>query len=510
MSGFFTNLAEFHFLRPLWFALAPFVIFLWWTVRRRATLQQEAPRVIAPHLSSALRVGDTDSRWFLPIDGVLLLTLLVTIALAGPTWSRVPNPLQAQTAPLVVALKVSASMEMRDIAPSRLERAKHKILDLLRTRAGARTALIAYAGTAHRVVPLSEDPAVLTPFLEGLSPAIMPRAGTNATAALALATAALEEEDMPGAILFVADAVDGADLPAFEEHMRQNDSALVFLPVSKERGALNNIAGLSGTTIVELTPDDKDVAAIERRVSQSFSEAMVGDDRQQWDDRGWVLLWPAAILALLWFRRGWTMQWSAVLLAFVLSSQSTPARADGVADWFFTADQQGRLAFDEKRFGEAADLFQDPEWKGYALYRAGRYDEAVDVLTRVDTARAAFTAGLAHLKSRGYRDAVRSFEAVLERDPLYPGAQRNLEIANAIVAYVERARLQSDTGEEGGVGADEIVYDNEASAGTETTLEATSGEAQTLSEEQWMRTVETATADFLKSRFLLEAAGGPQ
>ena len=511
MTDVLLQLSLFHFLRPWWLTLLLPTLLLWWHVRVSAVQSESGTNGIAPHLAAALRVGMDQRRWILPIDGVTLSILLAVLAVAGPTWSRVPNPLVAQTAPLAIVLKVSASMERHDIAPSRLARAKHKIVDLLQTRSGARTALIAYGGTAHRVAPLSEDPEILKVFLEGLSPDVMPRAGDNATAALALANTALANEPTPGAILFVVDKIDSVDLPAIAEHVQRGGAPLVILAVTKQDGALDNVASLRGITTVELTPDNADVGEIERRVALAYREALSADDRQQWDDRGWMLTWPVALLTLLWFRRGWTMRWGswgAALLFISLSIPSGPARADGIVDLFFTADQQARFAYEGKRFSEAGDLFQNPEWKGYALYRAGHYTEAINVLARVDTPSAAFTAGLAHLKSRGYQDAIIAFEVALERDPDYERAAKNLEIARAIRAYVERVRDQSNTGEEGGFGADDVVYDNEAESGTETVVESAAEDVELLSEEQWMRTVDTQTGDFLRSRFLLEAARG--
>jgi Ca-activated chloride channel family protein len=112
---------------------------------------------------------------------------------------------------------------------------------------------------------------------------------------------------------------------------------------------------------------------------------------------------------------------------------------------------------------------------------------------------------MAHMKSRGYRDGVRAFETALARDPDYPGAADNLGVAREIVDYVESVREQSDTGEEMGIGADDVVFDNEAGKGTDIQMEAreTRGEA-ILTTEQWMNTVDTRTGDFLRSRFQLE------
>ena len=507
MSDLAFNFSLFHFIRPWMLIPVPLILLLWWRVRRPTWEQDRLPEGLAPHLAEALSVGSDQRSKILPIDAAALFMILGALAAAGPTWSRVPNPLVAQTAPMAVVLEVSKSMEKRDIAPSRLERAKHKILDLLDRRAGARTALIAYADTAHRVVPLSEDPEVLKPFLEGLSPEVMPKDGANAGAALEAAVTALAAEKTPGAILFVADSVDQGGLTAFRTHAESGGVPILVLAVTKTPSDVDAVAGVQNVSVVELTTDTADVSAIERRAAQAYREALDADDRQKWDDRGWLLAWPAALLVLLWFRRGWTMRWSVALVVAASLSGGGKAQADGLVDWFLTPDQQGRLAWQDKRFGDAADLFADPAWKGYALYRAGRYPEAIEVLSQIDTADAAVTLGMSHIKSRGYRPAIEAFETALERDPDNATAQRNLELARVILTYVEETREASDTGEESGIGADDVVFDNEAGKGTDTEIEAQpDGEPGLQSAEQWMRSVDTQTKDFLRSRFLLEAS----
>lgn len=500
MSALPAALDAFHFLRPLWLVLVPLVLLLWWGIRRRATVRTPPPEGIAPHLAAALSVGGDSRRRLLPIDGVALAALLAILGAAGPTWSRVPSPLVSQTAPLAIAIEVSASMTDTDIGPSRLQRGQQKVLDLLDDRAGARTALVAYAGTAHRVTPLTEDPEVLKPFLDALSPDIMPADGQDATAALARTEAALAEEELPGAILFVLDDMDRADFPAFETHAAAGGAPVVVLSILPESADLPDIPAAS---VVRVTVDDADVTEIGRRVASAYAAALAGDDRQDWDDRGWLLAWPAALLVLLWFRQGWTMRWGAVLLAFALPA--TEVRAAPI-DWFFTPDQQGRLAYDDLRFEEAADRFTDPMWRGHALYRDGQYEAAAEVFERLDTSDAAFAAGMAHIRSRGYRPAIAAFETALARDPDNEAAARNLEIAKAILAYVEEAREQSDTGEETGIGADDIVFDNEANRGTETEIDASPDHVEFQTTEQWMRAVDTSAGDFLKLRFNLEAS----
>jgi Ca-activated chloride channel family protein len=497
-------LEAFHFLRPLWLLTLLPLLVLWWTVRRDHVRPPPATPGLAPHLRAALTVGGGRRRSVQPIDGVALALTLLALGAAGPTWSRQPDPFSAQSAPLVVALKVTDSMERTDVAPSRLERAKQKIRDLLELRAGARTALIAYAGSAHVAVPMTDDPGVMLPYLEGLTPEVMPSDGNRAAEALSRALDLLARETGPGGVLFVTDGIDPADAQALSDPAART----AVLSIGQDGMADRGINALSGVPVVLSSTNSSDVARIDRMLIAAQARAALAESDQPWQDRGPLFAWPAALLGLIWFRRGWTMRWGA-LVVLVIALPTPNAHADGLAGLFFTPDQQGRLAFERNEFQRAADIFEDPLWRGYALYRDGQYTAAVAVLDRVETAQAAFIQGMAHMKSRGYRDGVRAFQAALARDPDYPGAADNLVVAEQIVAYVERLRDQSDTGEDRGIGADDVVFDNEANRGTETQIEVQEdGGSQMLTAEQWMRMVDTRTGDFLKSRFALEAAQG--
>ena len=135
------ELDAFHFLRPAWLAALIAIGLIWYLVRPRKPAQDGASDRIAPHLAKALQVGRAGTRKIYPIDLTALALVLLTLSVAGPTWSRVPNPLITETAPLVIALKVTPSMETPDLAPTRLDRGRFKILDLIAARAAARWAV---------------------------------------------------------------------------------------------------------------------------------------------------------------------------------------------------------------------------------------------------------------------------------------------------------------------------------------------------------------------------------
>ncbi|MBK0326374.1 VWA domain-containing protein [Rhodobacteraceae bacterium F11138] len=498
------TLAAFHFIRPACLLALIVLAAIWYMARPKRRVQSQLPDNIAPHLAAALQVGATRTRRLYPIDTVAAALALLTLAAAGPTWSRTPDPLTAETAPLVVALKVTESMEATDLPPSRLDRARFKILDLIAARAGARTGLIAYAGSAHQVAPLTEDPDILRPLLDGLSPAVMPRPGDDAEGALALAVDLLASAEQDGAVLFVLDDLSPDAVAALNAPEAPPMVVLLALPPDS---ALPQTRQLDWATVVHLTPDDRDIHQIERRLRAAHRAALLADERLAWKDRGIWFIWPAALLALFWFRRGWTMRWGGVGLLLLALNLPQSVRADGWRDWFLTPDQQGRLAYENMDYSRAATLFTDPMWRGQAMLKAGQYEAAAELFAGQTTAAAAFAEGVARLRNREYRAGARAFETALEREPGFPGATTNRDIAWAIVDYVETAREESDTGENSGIGADEIVFDNEDNRGAETQIEASTQDQRPLNTEQWLDSIDTDMGDFLRSRFLLDNSG---
>ncbi|GAA6131546.1 VWA domain-containing protein [Halopseudomonas sabulinigri] len=519
------SLSAFHFLRPLWFLGLPIIVGLWWWYRFR---QQQADRIsrhFAPHLAKALRTGQSRTAKVSPTDTLAAMLLCLLVGLAGPSWNRMANPMVSQTAPLVIALEVSQGMLASDVPPSRMERAKHKIEDLLATRTGADTALIAYAGSAHLVVPLTNDPELIKPYLEGLRPEIMPSEGDVAAQALIMAEELLQARDVAGTIVFITDGMGAQNAPGFADRQERNALAILqMLPEGKQDATL---AAIDAQRVV-VSADNSDVAQLEKTLATAYQQALRENDRLAWKDNGGWLAWPAALLALLWFRRGWglgavaLLLWLAPLGAWLpasawaqQNSSSVSKRAETTAepnspwirslwDAFLTPDQQGAWWLQRRDYARASAHFTDPAWQGYALFRDGQYSAAINTLNQLDTADAAYTQGVAMIRNRQYRDAVEAFQTVLQRDPDYPDGEKNLALAQQILEYVEKSREQSDTGEESGEGADDVVFDNEADRGELTQVAGKQGD-ELLTADQWIQSIDADTSDYLRQRFALEA-----
>jgi Ca-activated chloride channel family protein len=194
---------------------------------------------------------------------------------------------------------------------------------------------------------------------------------------------------------------------------------------------------------------------------------------------------------------------ATVVAVLILAWQST--RVSGFTDLWLTADQQAMLAFDDRDWVRAVEAFDDPGWKGVAAYRGGKYEVAAQAFGRIASAEGYFNRGDALMKGREYRNAVKAFELAVQAAPDWTEAQENLEVAKYTVAYIERTREQSDTGEQPDLGADDYAFDNEEDRGSEVEISREST-VELQSAEKWMRSVDTETSDFLRTRFQLEAS----
>ena len=326
---------QFHFLRPFWLLVIPLAIWLHLRLRRAFSAALVWKSVIAPHLLDSLTVGGREARRIRPYQLMTAALVLAAIALAGPTWQREITPFTEDRAQLIVALELTPTMLGVDQPPSRLERAKQKLRDLLERRKGARTAVIGYAGSAHAVLPLTDDTRLIEVYLESLSPELMPREGDDATTALSLAQTMLADEDAAGTILFMTDGIDRTHAPRFAEHAGSQNDQVMFItfgtaaggPVAEsgkggpnfglvdgkapgvDMAGINAVATAAGGSVVQATPDVADIDALSRQIRSNLVNTIQQDERLQWRDFGYVLVWPLAFLLLMWARRGWTVNW---------------------------------------------------------------------------------------------------------------------------------------------------------------------------------------------------------
>jgi len=530
------DLEYFHFLRPAWaLLLVPWLAFA--VVQHRMQSNRDMfGGIIAPHLLNHLRLKRSDSRWFNPRSMSSLVALLSLIILMGPSWRQQPSPLSQDEAPLVILLDVSGSMQQSDIQPSRLQRARQKISDLLALRPDKQAALIAFAGSAHIVLTLTADQEILTQYLSAIKPGIMPRPGKFPEYALPLVDEVLRQTTAPATVLLLADGLGADSIDLFSTYFEQHSHQLLVLGVGTETdeegvipletSALEALADGSGGRFLPVSVDDSDVKRIQRLAESHY--VIVEDSALPWLDSGYLLIFPTMALFLLWFRKGWTLTWSWLLLPLVLYSVApSPALAqettpDGVptaenhwfADLWLTPDQQGRLYMQLGNYQEAARRFRNPMWKGMAYYYAEDFLRAAEYFARSDTDDALFNEANARAHARDYLRSVHRYDRLLRRTPDYPGAAANRKRVQELIDDINR--LSESQQEEAGVSSEEKSLDGEDAIPAEGADQLT-WETQELvqysadeilqdpaTREMWMRGVQQDPSRFLAIKFNMQ------
>ena len=314
-------LESFHFLRPWWLAAlipaAALMAFIWNSQSGRRAWAA----LIAPHLLSRLMVGADVRRRIRPVSVLGMTWCIGIIALAGPTWRLEDSPFTEDEAALVIVLRVHPTMLARDIQPTRLERSAQKVGDLLELRPGAKTALIAYSGSAHLVLPLTNDGRIIDQFAAELTPDIMPSEGDAAAGALQLAADTLSDANVPGSILMITDSPPASDsnetgIPYPVHLLAVAAPADVPVPADSppappldQRGFEQAAVQLGGTSTV-ITPDQGDVTSLARIAETQFRSVEAEGGGQHWRDSGYWLVPLLVGCCLLWSRRGWTVVYS--------------------------------------------------------------------------------------------------------------------------------------------------------------------------------------------------------
>lgn len=468
-------LEAFHFVRPWWLLgiVAAVMLVAYWARRRIQGSQWEdsvAPELLAVLLEPAGQTSTNRLPW---IVGAALS--LAALGLAGPSWERLPQPVEQRGDALVIVLDLSLSMFAEDVAPSRLVRARQKITDILRLRKEGFTALVVYAGDAHAVVPLTDDTGTIENLLSALSPEMMPVLGSNLGAALDIAQDLFANAKISqGRVLLVTDGVDrmsdaterrdkdyplsilgvgtdaGAPIPLDfvnqpGEVLRTQDGQRIVARLDSQR--LENIAEIGYGRYRQMTLNDDDIGHLLATPLPSEDETIeVEREFDTWADQGFwvgVLLIP---LLLAGFRRG-TLVLLPVLLvpgALLLTVLAPQAHAGIWSDLWERRDQQAFESIQEGEPEMAAALFEDPDWRAAALYRSGEYPAAAAAFSGRSDPTGVYNLGNALARLGEYGAAIDAYDTVLAELPDHEDATFNKALVEKLMEQQQSDEQQND------------------------------------------------------------------
>jgi Ca-activated chloride channel family protein len=481
-------MAEFHFLRPLWLLLLPVGVWLvWQLLRGRAETGGWRSIVdlrLRPYVLAEPAVMKL-SRW--PLLAALAAWIVAVVALAGPAWERLPVPAFRSDEALVVALDLSRSMNAGDVEPSRLARARLKLLDLLERRAAGQTALVVFSTHAFTVTPLTTDTRTIASLVGAVNTDIMPTPGGSLAAGLDRAAALLTQTGLQrGEILLITDSevepVDldragrlaregyrvsvlavgteqGAPIPRSEGGFVNDAQGQVVVP-QLDPGPLQRLAAAGGGRFARLAPNDRDLDALFPAESALALDAALGAGEGEqyeadvWSDRGaWLAAALLPLLALC-FRRGWLCVWLLVVLA--------PTPRASALEWqelWKRPDQRGLEALQAEQAARAAELFENPEWRSAAQYRAGEFEASAATLAGIDSPSGHYNRGNALAKAGQLEAAIGAYDRALELAPDHEDARYNRELVAELLKNQQDAEQpqnqgQGEQGQEGDSGSE--------------------------------------------------------
>jgi Ca-activated chloride channel family protein len=436
------NLADFHFIRPYWLlAILPAVVIVVLMLRNKLSHGNWSACCDAELLPFLLQEkAANQSRIWLSLG--FIASLLIIVALAGPTWQRLPSPVFRNDAALVIALNLSPSMDAADIKPSRLTIARYKIADILKQRKDGQTALVVYSGDAFTVTPLTNDNNTIDSQLAALTTDIMPSQGNNTAVVLEKAVTLFKQSGLQtGQILLITDAVDLDEaLPAAKKldnfqlsvlGVGTEDGAPIALPeggflkdklgsivVTKLNSAdLNTLAQAGHGVYQTLTSSDDDIQTLLKAFDKPVQQQGKVDNNlmlEQWNDKGAWLLLLVLPLGALFFRKG------LLIVAFVLLLP-LPKNSYALAwqDLWQRADQQALKAYQQQDYAKAAEKFDNPDWKAAAQYKAGEYDKALKTYQSQaqQSADNFYNQGNALAQSGQLKEALAAYQQALKLNP---------------------------------------------------------------------------------------------
>ena len=464
------DILSLHFIRPLWLLCLPLAVVLPLAWRQFRRPSGDWSKVCDAHLLRWLSVGERSSKpsrlgFFLSI----ICLALVVLALSGPSWQQLPDTSFSARDSRVMVLDLSASMLAEDLKPNRLTQARYRLMDMLQSTREGQMGLVAYAGDAYVVSPLTSDMNTIANMLPALQPDIIPVAGSRADRAMALAADLLGRAGVnQGEILLITDSATASDAIMAAGLAARGISTSVLAvgttegaPIPSGNGFVSDSSGSVVITRLELEPLAAVAAAGKGRISQlSIGSNQVSpwleseggafslrDDAlgERWKDIGpWLVILLLPFVAMG-FRRGLLFSWTALLLPGLLMSQS--ARAGTWDDLWARRDQQAQTALRQQRADEAALLAKNPDLAGEAFYRSGDFQQAVQAWARSEAPHAAYNIGNALAQAGEYDAAIAAYDQALAEDPEFEDALYNRALVEQLKEQQEQQEQDGEQGE---------------------------------------------------------------
>ncbi len=441
--------------RLYWLISAPLAALLLWALYNTRQHSKDWRAILPVAFHAILLKQHTPRQRTFGYLALALAWLCALLALLGPSWqiAQLESSKKLQQPALVIAIQLTPDVLAKDLAPTRLQHIREKIITLLEEREDASSALVVYAGSAHTLVPLSNDVLTSTNLLQAIHPDLMPIPGQRADLAIQRALDLLQQGAQgQGQILLISNGISVTEQIAIQQLLKGQPAQLLILGVGTSTGApmvvsaqgdlLTDAAGaiaisrlnatslqlLSKQTASRYTPFSSDQSDLKQlgllsQPSRAQQSPLATSTSTQQDQGYWFIL-PLLLLTAIFARRGSVL----IIIIGLLPMLPMPAYAFELEDLWLRHDQQGQKLLEQEQPALAAQRFNDPAWRASAWYLAEDYKRAAEAFARLDTAEAHYNRGNALALAGDFAEALQAYQQSLQRAPDMLAAQFNYDV----------------------------------------------------------------------------------
>jgi len=504
-------ISDFHFIRPLWLlGIIPAALCLL-MINKLAHQAGNWSKVISPELLPFLMQSDAQGENRLTrsfMMGAAGCWLLFCLALAGPSWNQLPQPVHKEDAALVLMLDLSPSMLAEDVTPSRLIKARYKMIDILKARQQGFTGLVVYGGEAFTVSPLTEDGNTIISLIPTLHPGLLPVYGSNTEDGIDAAMDLIKNAGYQQAdILLLTDGVsraafgdissqlksrnirlhilgigttEGAPIPMGNGGFVKDKNGSILLP-KLDSSALRQLADLGGGKFVSMSNDDSDINHLLQAVASDFPATTEVRDQtfDVWEDYGYWLILLILPLLLASFRKGVVF---VIILAPTLFN-APPTEASIWQGLWLTEDQQGYKALQQGDAEAAQGLFENPQWRASAAYKNQDYKTAVEQYSQGKSADDSYNLGNALARSGDLDGAIKAYDQALTIKPDMDDAIANRQLVEQLKQQQQNQDQSGDPQDQDGESQDQDQQQGQSQQQSEDQQQSESEQQQNTGEE---------------------------
>ena len=423
-------MTDFVFLRPYLFVFfIPLLILFYYSSTKKIKQQS----YISARLLTVLMKSEP-RRSKINIPAVLFLfSCLIIIALAGPAIPKKTALVKSSTNTIIL-LGMDKTMHADDLKTSRLALTKQKLIAYLEKNKTTNTALIAFAGTAHIISPFTDDHGTLAHFVEALNPEVMPKPGSSVPDAIKLAGSLISQlkPNSQVRLLLITDQLTVLQSEKIVNYLHPFNWPVDIISVGTSTGSVVPLpeGGLlrthTGQLIVAKTPltvlTDAaaklkgkiiDINSLDQYLTdnQANTAQKTTHETLIYTEIGYFVLLPLLLMSIL-FRRGYIL-----CLLFLIS----------VPEHSYAKDPALAL-YEQGKYQQAAELFQNVIWKGNAMYRAGKFDAAISFYEKVNTDVSNYNRGNALAHTGKIKEAILAYNHALQLNPELREARENKAI----------------------------------------------------------------------------------